>query len=121
MKRAAVRKRAQRAVPAMTTCEDCGAVESLQRHHPDYSQPETVVILCQDCHAKRHVEAGTWGHGSKVPRSCAICGTEFIPKHSKKGITCSRPCLSELGRRNAQKRWGGGIKSPTSRVSPTGS
>jgi hypothetical protein len=121
MNRAAVRKRAQRAVPAMTICDDCGAVDNLQRHHPDYLRPEEVIILCQRCHTNIHLLFGTWGNGPKTLRACVICGQDFIPKHSKKGVTCSRACLSELGRRNARKRWGSGPKSPTYPESPAAS
>ena len=31
-------------------CEECGSNENLEKHHPDYSQPSNVVVLCRDCH-----------------------------------------------------------------------
>jgi hypothetical protein len=35
-------------------CEVCGATEKLQRHHPDYSKPLEVQILCAHCHIVKH-------------------------------------------------------------------
>lgn len=45
------------------------------------------------------------GRGLKKMKACVVCGTTFIPNHSKKHATCSKNCLSELGRRNALRRW----------------
>lgn len=44
---------------------------------------------------------------TKKTKLCKVCGTEFTPSHSKKHSTCSKKCLSEIGRRNAMKRWHG--------------
>jgi hypothetical protein len=35
-------------------CQLCGSTENLQRHHPDYSKPLEVWILCRPCHWKIH-------------------------------------------------------------------
>ena len=116
MKIATVRKRSQR-IDALSGkhCEQCGATGNLQRHHPSY-ESESFIVLCQTCHAKLHVELGTWGRGPRQTKHCAICGREFVPHHSKNHKTCSRECLSEIGRRNAAKRWGGSSQtSPESR------
>ena len=36
------------------SCENCGAKDKLQMHHPDYSKPLDVITLCIYCHAKVH-------------------------------------------------------------------
>lgn len=44
------------------TCEECGTIPpptrsgrpSVQAHHPDYSQPLSVVWVCAVCHAQLH-------------------------------------------------------------------
>ena len=48
------RARDEARVIAMKECEKCGSVERLHRHHPDYSKPLVVQILCYDCHLKEH-------------------------------------------------------------------
>lgn len=35
-------------------CEKCGATGKLHRHHPDYSKPLDVVVLCRACHQAEH-------------------------------------------------------------------
>lgn len=35
-------------------CVKCGSTENLVRHHPDYSKPLEVVILCRFCHGAIH-------------------------------------------------------------------
>lgn len=105
MKKATIRKRSQRLKSLSgESCATCGGTENLQRHHPTYTGTD-FTILCQECHANEHKADGSWGKGSKKTKICVICGSEFTPSHSKKHTTCSRPCLSELGRRNARKRW----------------
>jgi predicted nucleic acid-binding Zn ribbon protein len=106
----AVRKAAQRAVPLTEeTCSRCGSRDRLQRHHPDYSKPTEVQILCQACHVKADQRDGY--RSVKQMRPCALCGTAFMPTHSKKHTLCSPECRSEMGRRNARKRWGTGQAS----------
>ena len=102
----ASRKRAQRAYPTLNVCEHCGGTSQLQRHHPNLQDAESVVILCQRCHAAEHVRLGTWGQGPKKPKTCVVCGKDFSDYSHIRAKTCSRACLSELGRRNARKRWG---------------
>jgi hypothetical protein len=101
----ASRKAAQRAYPTLTDCEHCGATSTLQRHHPDINDALSVVILCQACHAEEHVRLGTWGLGSKKPKTCVVCKKVFSVYSHTRVKTCSPACLSELGRRNARKRW----------------
>jgi len=36
------------------SCQQCGTVTNLHRHHPDYSKPLEVVILCVKCHNRLH-------------------------------------------------------------------
>jgi hypothetical protein len=38
-------------------CERCGSTNSLERHHPDYSEPLKVMMLCRSCHSKLHRES----------------------------------------------------------------
>jgi hypothetical protein len=38
-------------------CERCGSANSLERHHPDYSEPLEVMTLCRSCHSKLHRES----------------------------------------------------------------
>ena len=35
-------------------CLKCGINKDLQRHHPDYSKPLEVIILCRKCHNNIH-------------------------------------------------------------------
>ena len=35
-------------------CEDCNINPATHRHHEDYTKPLEVVLLCTDCHRKRH-------------------------------------------------------------------
>lgn len=35
-------------------CEICLTYKDLQRHHPDYSEPLKVIILCRNCHNSIH-------------------------------------------------------------------
>lgn len=105
------RKAAQRAMPKMIRCEKCGATESLQRHHPDYSKPAEVKILCHTCHVIEDMKDGT---RRKRPRQqCEVCGKMFDPPDSHKHKTCGLKCLAIRGRENAAKRWGG-VKNQTS-------
>lgn len=97
-----VRKASQRMMPTLDACERCGNTENLQRHHHSYDDPAAFEILCRTCHDKWHAAERL----ESRMKPCAICGTRFLPDHSKKHKTCSRACLSELGRCNAMKRWG---------------
>lgn len=36
-------------------CSSCGTASLLQRHHPDYSKPLDVVVLCRKCHTAEHL------------------------------------------------------------------
>ena len=98
-----IRKAAQKAFTALDACEACGLKEGLSRHHPDYSRPLLVEILCRSCHVKADQRDGF--RKTKQAKSCAVCAAPFLPSHSKKHKTCSAKCLSELGRQNAAKRW----------------
>lgn len=113
MQKNTMRKLAQRLNPIMTACQECGATGKLQRHHPDYSKPDQVEILCIPCHVKADQRDGH--RHVKQMRACKVCGTMFLPSHSKKSSTCSSACLSTVGRMNAMKRWGSGTENQTSR------
>lgn len=114
---AAIRKRAQRAHPTLTQCEVCGSTERLHRHHPDYSKPEEIVVVCIHCHAKLDMRDGTGRR--KKPKVCTVCQATFTDYSHTRVKTCSRQCLSEAHRRAAMKRWGGGTSSRQSDELPT--
>lgn len=97
--KAAIRKRAQRAVSLTgATCSKCGSPNCLERHHPDYSQPTMVDVLCSSCHGLEHLEL--------AQVACVICQTMFQPMRERRSVLCSNPaCLSEMGRKSAAKRW----------------
>lgn len=98
-KKAAIWKAAQRAVQGVTKCERCGAVSKvLQRHHPDYSKPTEVIVLCPRCHAAAH---------KKPPyqSTCVVCGKPFVAaSHRHRAKLCSPECQSEYFRRLAKAR-----------------
>jgi hypothetical protein len=114
---AAIRKRAQRAHPTLKQCERCGSTERLHRHHPDYSKPEEIIVVCAKCHPALDAQDAT--RPTKKPKVCTICGATFTNYSHSRVKTCSKPCLSEAGRRAAMKRWGGGTSSLPSAESPT--
>lgn len=106
MKKNTVRKMAQRAFPITgMACQECGTVGRLQRHHPDMEKPLEVNILCQGCHTQRHLDNGSWGKGPSPPRECVVCKEMFKPRRSNSRTCGERECISELGRRYAEKRW----------------
>jgi hypothetical protein len=115
MRKNTIRKRAQRTEPDPTMCQECGATGSLERHHPDYTDPDRFEVLCQPCHVRADLRDGT--RRQKKRKACKVCGAMFLPSHSKKHTTCGPECLSEIGRRNARKRWGHGtLSQPTPRA-----
>ena len=99
------RKRAQRAIPNLKNmkCLMCATSKNLERHHPNYEEPNRVEILCASCHIKADQRDGT--RRIKQEKACNICGKMFLSSHTKKHNTCSRECLTEIGRINAFKRW----------------
>lgn len=106
--KAGVRKRAQRAVSLTgEKCSECGSTDSLERHHPDYSKPEEVLILCKKCHTEHDLAEG-YKTPRRAPKACVVCGTMFAPTHSTNKTCKSVVCRAELGRRNANKRWHAG-------------
>ncbi len=99
------RKRSQRAMPTLAKCQECGATGKLERHHPNYAEPDRFEVLCPPCHIKADQRDGT--RRKKPMKACKVCGAMFLPSHSKKHNTCSKTCLSAIGRINAMKRWHG--------------
>lgn len=52
--------------------------------------PENLVGSCRGCNANR--EDGT-GQGRKKPKTCSVCGKDFISKsHHKRQLFCSNEC-----------------------------
>ncbi len=102
------RKRAQRDLPSLggITCENCKIEDAKERHHPDYANVDVYQVLCRPCHVEADKRDGH--RRTKQEKRCKVCGKMFIPNHSKKHTTCSRNCLSEIGRLNAMKRWDNG-------------
>jgi hypothetical protein len=41
-------------ITATSKCAMCKTSENLVKHHPDYSKPLEVIILCKACHDKIH-------------------------------------------------------------------
>ena len=39
-----------RFLPLNNECEICSSIKDLEKHHPDYSEPEIVITLCHECH-----------------------------------------------------------------------
>lgn len=37
-------------------CRKCFSFKNIQRHHPDYKNPEKIMFLCRTCHYKIHVK-----------------------------------------------------------------
>jgi hypothetical protein len=102
---AAIRKRAQRAVPVSgSNCAECGCDTSLTRHHFDYSKPEEVRIICRSCHQKMHWRED-WKDKRVQPAKCIVCGAEFQPKRSRRAKVCGKSCSVQLGKSSAAKRW----------------
>ncbi len=100
--KAAVRKRAQRAMPLDgAACSRCGSRICLERHHPDYSKPTQVEVLCARCHHDDHLTP-------KILPACSICAGPLPTTRRKRNTTiCQKPeCRRLLGKTNAEKRWG---------------
>lgn len=104
-KKNTLRKAARKATAKITACQACGATGKLERHHPDYSTPKMVEVLCPPCHIAADQRDGT--RPKKEMKACAHCGAQFLPVHSQKHKLCSDECRSAVGRINARKRWGG--------------
>jgi len=116
MRKNTIRRRAQTAAPNPTQCEACGVGGHLERHHPNYSEPDRFEVLCPPCHVKADQRDGT--RKMRQAKACTLCGAAFMPTHSKKHSLCSAKCRSEMGRINAEKRWGpSGSRSPRSLAS----
>jgi len=102
--KSASRKRAQRAIPLPKNCERCGCESNrLHRHHGNHQNALYVVILCPQCHADVGAKIGE--RRIKKEKICVMCGRSFREYSHSRVKTCGKACLSELGRRNALKRW----------------
>ena len=108
--KAAIRKRAQRALSLNgESCCKCGSKTFLDRHHADYSKPEQVTILCRKCHRDEDKSDGTWTPVLVQSSTCAVCQKPFQPTRSRRSTLCGNPaCLSQLGKASAEKRWKAG-------------
>lgn len=45
---------ASRDLPISSVCSRCGSIENLERHHPNYSEPNVVETVCRMCHQEIH-------------------------------------------------------------------
>ena len=43
-------------VNARYTCQECGSTELIQTHHQIPGDDSTIVVLCGECHSKKHPE-----------------------------------------------------------------
>ena len=105
-----LRRRAQRAIPIFEddTCDHCGGSEiRLCRHHKngnlEDNSTENIEILCLACHNKEHARMGT--HRRLKPKTCPVCSEIFRPRKARSVLCGKRRCLSEYGRRAAERRW----------------
>jgi len=48
------REKARNNIPLGGLCENCNINKADQRHHPDYSKPLEVILLCKKCHTAIH-------------------------------------------------------------------
>ena len=93
-------------------CERCGKVPAEHRHHPDYSKPLYVKLVCNKCHREIHKE----GTSDKIkfhctcecgkcicknrPDSCAKCGRTKAqhPSHPLDTKSCATFIGSDKGK-----------------------
>jgi hypothetical protein len=50
----AAQRLAQRKNPKLEKCILCLSIDNLVRHHPDYTKPKDIIVLCKSCHSKIH-------------------------------------------------------------------
>jgi len=43
-------------IPLKKSCEICGEINNLERHHWDYNQSLLVNTLCKNCHQIQHIK-----------------------------------------------------------------
>ena len=56
------RKQGQRALDLKgKTCNVCRKRKATQRHHRNIGKGKAVIAICDVCHEKLHIKAGTWG------------------------------------------------------------
>jgi len=100
----ASRKQAQRAYPKLKRCERCGITKvKLNRHHANYQHALSVEVLCTTCHVKADQEIRQ--RPIRKVKTCSVCGIAFSAYTHSRVKTCGKRCLTEMGRRNAFKRW----------------
>lgn len=55
MKKERVRRKTRHKISLVgKSCEVCGSITRLNRHHPKYEEPNNVIILCAKCHVELH-------------------------------------------------------------------
>lgn len=95
-------------------CQECGVTEFLQGHHvkPYATHPElrldrsNILVLCRDCHARKHPERGALisaiMHKPSLTIACATCGETFAawPYQGARKY-CSRNCAGPPPKRFA--------------------
>lgn len=98
----AIRKRYQRKI-SKNKCAICGIDANLHVHHkdrnPKNNTKENIMILCSTCHAKVHIDEGTWGKRKRLKNKvCPICKTEFSPRKYKSKLCKNKKCHREWSR-----------------------
>lgn len=82
------KKQAQYKVKIKGECVMCGKERALIRHHPDYSKPLEVILLCKNCHDEEHMrlrdekiptapQGGAPSGEDNIKIKCRFCGGEF--------------------------------------------
>jgi len=79
-----------------TTCKNC------------FSDIYTYPSVNKECCSRKcSVEYKKKQRWERLKRECAVCGSEFIPKHPKSpGVYCSHSCRGKASRKNRVERNG---------------
>lgn len=90
---------ASRYAKAKSYCEQCDSTAKLEKHHPDYTKPLTVVTLCKICHEDWHKHNEPIGKVEDMirylaNRHCDNCNKIWPNcgryRSSRKGRSCCR-------------------------------
>ena len=88
-------------------CCNCGSEENLTRHHISF-EPIEVVILCQECHRRRHVPDFQKLRPRKTAKSCngkVALDKFYTPKEAAEKLGISLEELHRLVREGTVPPW----------------